>query len=280
MRTQSLFVLLILFLAGCDALNPVPPTMTPTRSFSAPTLAPSPTLRVQNSDELFGAANPGQNDLTAASLPNEANLPPALSGTREPGGGEVVQMVMSDGVILYGDLHSVPERGRVPGVLLLATDRLSWGILAEQIRGAGYTALAMELRDPLRADDIDIMLTSFSEQGLVDPARVAVIGGGVGADAALMGCSVNPLCDAVVLLSPLSRDTLLSVVTRYNPRPMMVVANRMDANSYPTSLALIQAATGRTEFVEVDNGQGTGMLQFQPELSETIIDWLRGQFSS
>jgi len=186
-------------------------------------------------------------------------------------------MVMEDGAILFGDVFVIPDRGRVPGVLLLAADRSSWANFPDQLMGAGFSVLVMESRNPPQSADLDIMLTSFSEQGAVDPARIAVIGGGSHADVALIGCSVNPLCDAVVLLSPLSRDTLLNVITQFNPRPMMIVTNRMDANSYPTSLALLQAATGSAEFVETDGGQGTGMLQFQSDLGFTIINWLREQ---
>lgn len=270
------FIILI-YLVACDSLVQPTSTLTPTRAISAPTLEVSPTVQVRSSDELFGDTTFGQNDLTAASLPNEANLPPILSGTQRADGSEVVQMVMEDGTILYGDVFFIPERGRVPGVLLLAADRTSWASFPDQLMGAGFTVLVMESRNPPQAADLDIMLTSFSEQGAVDPAQIAVIGGGTHADVALIGCSVNQLCDAVVLLSPLSRDTLLNVVTQYNPRPMMIVTNRMDANSYPTSLALLQAATGSTEFVETDGGQGTGMLQFQSDLGFTIINWLREQ---
>ena len=124
------------------------------------------------------------------------------------------------------------------------------------------------------------MLRALSEMGTVDPARIAVIGATLGADVGLVGCSLNELCDTIVLLSPQSRDTLLNVMITYNPRPLMLTASREDT-SYGVAQAIQNVARGEVLLQGYDNaGRGTELLSNEPNLTDTIITWLNRVFDS
>ena len=92
----------------------------------------------------------------------------------------------------------------MPGLLMLASDRTAWGDFPMKIHEAGYTVLAVNVRQDAPASDFTVMIQSLNT-GEADPARLAVMGADTGADAALKGCAGDLLCDAVVLLSPSAR---------------------------------------------------------------------------
>lgn len=275
-------ILILLVMTGCSGL-PQSATLTPTRHLSAPTLAPSPTTLIRNSDELYGDTQfggVGQNSLTAAGLPNNAAMPPLQSGTREPGGAETVQLVLNSGQILLGDLYEqiMPEN-RVPGILIIGRDRLSWGLLPAELFSGGYTVLVVEMPQDVQPSDLDVLLTSFSENGTVDPGRIAVIGAEDTADMALIGCAAYAICDAAVLLSPIEREHLINSLVDFNPRPLFVVAGQNDAQGYETSVALAADFAEGSQFVELASGRGTGLLALNSDLSQAIAQWLNTVFN-
>ena len=264
-----------LILTACDVLPQVP-TITPTRRFTDVTLAPSPEVLIQNSDELYGDdIRDGQSNPTAAALPVDAPLPPLQSGGISEAGARVVQIFMEDGSILTGDLYeSGSSDNRSVGILILAQEIVSWGSLPADLFNAGYTVLVLDLPDILRAEDMDVLLTSLSENGAVDPARIAVIGAEQSADMAILGCAIYEICDAVVMLSPQSRGAILNILPNFNPRPMFVAVALNDAESYATASSIATSFAEGSRFVEQSAGSGTGLLNLNSELSAMIIDWL------
>ena len=261
------YISFIILLSACNVLPAVSPP-TPTRNFSAPTIAPSPTVIIQNSDDLYGDTQiGGANNPQAASLPNSGALPPLTSGTRTADGADTVQLVLDNGEIVNGDLYA--QETRVPGILLLGANRRAWGLLPSEIFARGASVLVVEARQA-RPADLENLLTSFSEYPAVDPARIAVIGERSFADAALLGCAAYPICDALVLLSPQNPDTLLDVMPNYNPRPMLVVATA--DNVAAEGLAAVFA--DGSQRLQVASGDGTAMLATNANLSPQIADWL------
>jgi len=269
-------VLLLSLLVACDVL-PQQPTLTPTRDLSAPTLAPSPTVNILNSQELYGdSIADGQNNPTAAALPNTGALPPFAAGTHEPGGSATVQIVLQNGEIVVGDLYETSNAlHRSPGVLLIGRDRLAWGLLPAQLFAADFSVLVVDTPASPRPADFDVLLTSLSELGPVDPAHIAVVGAQDAADLSLLGCAITAICDAVVLLSPRSRDTLLNVLPNYNPRPMLVIAGQDDTASFQVALALAGTFGAGSQFIDYPSGSGTDLLSINPDLNTRIITWLQ-----
>jgi hypothetical protein len=279
--THALFVLMLMLTACGTSPQAEPPTAI--RNFSAPTLAPTDETIIRDSQELYGDTTPfggiGQNSVEAAGLPSGAALPPLSSGTREPGGAETVQLLLDSGAMLQGDLYEQLEAEHsAPGVLIIGRDRLAWGLLPAELFGAGFTVLVLELSQNLQVADLDALFASFTENQTVDPARIAVIGAEDTADLALLGCATYPICDAVVMLTPQGRDTLLNVLPNFNPRPLFVAAGQSDSDGYPVAVAIAAQFAEGSQFIEVAAGRGTGMLALNSDLSRTITTWLQGVF--
>lgn len=262
--------------AACDNENfqeEAPPTLRP---LSGPTLAASPTVVIRTSGDLYDAETPvlGVSNLTAAALPSRSGLPPIELGTRTPNGAELVQVALADGVIVNGEWY---QQGfeRLPAILLMSANRADWGALPAQLGQNGYTVLVVDVPTPSAAI-ADALLVSLGESGSVDPSRLAAGGIGSAADAALLGCVVNPACDAAILISPQARDTLLNVLPSYSPRPLLAVAGRDDASAYPVALALRQSGGDNVAFLDYERGAGADLLATYPTLTGEIAAWLGG----
>lgn len=274
LSTFALIPLTLIFLTACNILpEQIEPTAT--RRFSAPTLAPSPEVVIQNSDDIYGNVTDGQSNPTAASLPVDSALPPLQSGITSDSGAQPIQIFLADGSAITGDLYEQSaSETRVPGILIIGQDVTAWGSLPSELFNAGYTVLVIDLPELLRAEDMDVLLTSLSENGSVDPARLVAIGAEASADMALLGCAIYPICDAVVMLSPQSRGAILNVLPNFNPRPMFIAASLNDAESYATASSVATSFADGSRFVEQSTGSGTGLLTLNSELSNFIITWL------
>ncbi|MAU08753.1 MAG: hypothetical protein CL607_02935 [Anaerolineaceae bacterium] len=273
---------MLLVLVGCTPAGNAP-TPYATRTLSAPGIVASPTIDLQTSEELYGSesgytGNVGQSDLTAASLPSRGVLPPAAA-TLEGADDSVdaassVNITLVDGSLWHGDLYS-PLPGlqpdptvRVPGVLLVASDRVGWGLLPAQLQINGLAALVVDA--PANAIDLVTVLESLSEVGNVDPGRLALISADTSIPVSLAGCDLSGLCDAIVLLSPMDADTTL--VESLSAQPMWIAAANSDGQSYPVALSYMTIGSNVT-FTEYNTGQGTGLLTNEGVI-EDIVTWL------
>lgn len=267
----SLLIVLTLALTACDLPSRTTATLTPTRSLSAPPIQSSPSPEILSSDELYQNDEGvfiGQSNPTVAALPVDGDLPPVRVGDS----GNVVDVVLSDGSVLFGDLYQTGDERR-PGILMVGSDRASWGTLPLELQTAGFTVLVMETGLIPQAQHIETMLRTFINVGTVDPARIGVIGEAQGADIVMLACAVDELCDVIALLSPLSRDSLLNIIPSYGTRPILVASSNQDSEAYPTALMLSQTAQGDTRFIETNAGRGSGLLQFRPDLSSELVSW-------
>lgn len=272
--TFCLLPFTLLCLSACSAL-PQAPEPTATRNFSAPTLAPSPTVQIQNSDDIYGdTIVDGQSNPTAAALPVDAALPPRQSGILGESGAQTIEIVLQNGTIVTGDLYETIADNRVAGILIVGQATETWGSLPSSLAQAGYTVLVIDLPDNPQAEIMNVLLNSLSENGTVDPARIAAIGAEDSADMALFGCTIYEICDAVVMLSPQSRSAILNVLPNFNPRPLFIAASLNDAESYATAASVATSFADGSQFVEQSTGSGTGLLTLNSELGNVIINWL------
>jgi hypothetical protein len=283
MKIKHTFVFCLLIALLASACESVPPnTATPTWALSGIPIAPSATVNAALPTPI-----PGDNyfdgyriQATAAALaPGEALPPQELSTPSVDRPFQEVVLTGADGVMLFGDLYQVVGQ-RVPGVLLLARNRLDWGEFPLQLYQQGFTVLSVDVEPSADIRTFDILLQSLSN-GIADPSRLAVLGGNEAADLALIGCANTQLCKAVGLLSPRSRDTLLNMMLTYNPRPLLLVASREDVEGYATAEALQAAAQGDVLFQPFENaGNGAAMLQQRADLSGLVVAWLQQLFPS
>ncbi len=242
-----------------------------------PTIAPSPRPRILSSDELYPAADSaaGETSRSYASLPPGAVLPPAPSGESAFG----VRVVLDARTVLRGNLFQSGSQ-LAPGILILGADLGAWGSLPAQLAEAGNIVLALETTPTSQARQIEAMLQSLIAIPSVDAGSLGVLGAAEAADLALLGCAVNSLCDALALLSPLSRDTLLNMLPTYGARPLLLMASRADSAAFETALALRRSALGEAELLEAEAGRGAAMLQAQPALSRYIQEWFQQQLTN
>ncbi len=282
-RSVVLGVLAIIF-AACDNIAP---TLTPTRPISAPTLEASPTiLPLVPSEEPTRLLYVGQNDPTAAALPRDSELPPLAAGTVAPGEThQPIQITAPDGTQLSGDLYVSPTQDLSPGILMLNADNDAWLDLPLRLQNRGYTVLAMPLRPETSANtatalgDFQSMIQALAQ--VADPGHLGVVGGEIGADMALAGCAVEPLCDALVLLTPTNLDIAQNTIIRYNPRPIYLAVARDDSANFGIVEFLRGSARGEVGYDPVE-GQSRGalLLQSAPPLSDRLIEWLGDQLLS
>lgn len=273
---SSLLFASMLLLPGCrflraDTLAPAP---TATR---VPRRDPIPTIEVLDSEALYGqdSRSIGQTIPGLASFSAGAVLPPAPTGDSERG----VIVILDTNTFLGGELFR-PDGLRQPGVLLLGADVSGWTSLPARLSQNGFVVLALATQPLTQASDVETMLQSLIAVPGVDAGSIGVIGADFAADIAALSCAVNSLCDALALLSPRSRGTLLNVMPSYGDRPLWLAAGQDDSEALGTATALAEAASGEAQLLEVSAGRGVELLQIRPDLVDELASWMRRQLQA
>ena len=181
-------------------------------------------------------------------------------------------MLLDERTIIHGELYH--HSGQLePAILILGADISAWRMLPLQLSQAGFVVLVLQTGPLTPARQVETMLQSLIAIRGVDAGAIGLIGEARSADIAMLGCAVNTLCDALALLSPTSRDTLLNMIASIGERPLWLSASRSDAESHAAALALSQAAQGQVRFVEVDHGRGADLLSAEPDLADQLAVW-------
>ena len=167
-----------------------------------------------------------------------------------------------------------------PGILLLASELAGWGALPSTLSQRGFAVLVVQSEPLTPARQVEAILQSFIAAPGVDAGSIGVVGADQAADIAALGCAVNSLCDALALLSPRSRDTLLNMLPSYGDRPLWLAAGQDDVESFTAASALAQEATGEARLFEASAGRGLALLQLQPNLADELVSWLQRQLQS
>lgn len=267
-----LTILLSMIVVACDRL-PQAASPTATRAFSAPTIVPSPTIILRNSDQLYGTIHDGQSMPDIASLPVNAAVPP-LTTSLEEDGAQTVQMTLTSGETINALLYPHPNEGRSTGILLIGSAGQLWANLPSALAAAGYNALLIELPDNSPVDWVNTLLEAYREDTHVDPARMLIIGAEAHSDLALAACVSDLICDGVILFSPQNRQTMLGFAPELAERPMLLVANRNETASQQLSTALVAQAPDSISLIETEIGNGTNMIALNSDLNSRIIAWL------
>ena len=260
---------LALILAGCDAVWPVPAeSIAP--ATDAPTSLPTPTALAQRPEALYtdDRLHSGKTSLNFASLPAGAVLPPAPDGASE----RAVTVLLDERTVLRGELYR-QGTGPRPAILMLGADLSAWGELPLQLSEAGFVVLALQTDALTPARLVGAMIQSLIANSGVNAGAIGLIGEAHAADLAMLGCAVNTLCDALALLSPQSRATLLNMTSSFGERPLLLAASASDSESHAAALALSQATSGRARLAIVEAGRGAAILNANPELIEQLTEF-------
>ncbi|MCA0457616.1 MAG: hypothetical protein LCI00_26860 [Chloroflexi bacterium] len=263
--------------AACDTILP-PPTLTPTIEISGPTIEASATLDLRQPTNVSFDAVVETSNPTVAALAPDSVVPPVVVGTPPANSlGAPVIVTAQDGTLLNGTFYQQADGIRRPGVLMIGPDINAWGDLPVRIFNANFTVLVMPLRQENAQADFTVMLQALTS-GDADPARLAVIGAAEGADATLIGCSSDQLCDTAILLSPSTNPIIEQAMGAFSPRPILLVASQDDAVSSP-AVQVLQGLNRGEVLVQpfASAGRGTEILANRPDLIDLMVAWLQRQ---
>jgi len=253
---------------------------------------------------LAGCSNPSATPITPASTPTVVapaatpDLPaaqPEIAPTQDDASRELpssqnVEIPGAEGLTLIGVFYPSPSVP-APGVLLLhmyAGSRSDWQEFARSLQGAGFAALAIDLRGHgdtggiedwvLAREDVAAACAWLGAHQGVDGNRLGLVGASIGANLALVQGAREPSVDAIALLSPgfdYFRVQIQGLIEEYGDRPSLLVASEEDAYSAETVRVLSTTAPGEAELLMLTSaGHGTAMLEGDPELAGRLIAFL------
>ncbi|MDX1436144.1 MAG: alpha/beta fold hydrolase, partial [Anaerolineales bacterium] len=290
-------LLLAFLLAGC--LGTTSPTPLPTAV--PPTDTPSTLPEPDPTDAPTEASEPTAEPTVAPTTPPEPTAEPtATDGAPYPagGGGDApypapgpVSFSGKNNLTIFGTLYLPADAPKPwPGVLLLhmlGGGKGEWEEPATRLAEAGYAVLAIDMRGHGETND-NINWTDAGTDhqqainylaglGDVDPDRIGIMGGSIGANMALRAGATREGIRTVVLLSPgldYAGVTTESALSTYGDRPIMIVASSEDTYAAESSETLADQAQGEVNLVMYDGaGHGTRMFPREEGLITSIIEW-------
>lgn len=210
--------------------------------------------------------------------------------------GTDVEIDAADGAVLRGTLYFPLEMPgeSAPAVLLMHQNngrRGDWLPLISALNAAGYAALAVDLRgfgetggtrDFTKAQqDTQDWLFYLQNAQDIDAARTATIGASVGANLALVGCSVNEACLTAVALSPglnfFNVEPEPELVSGgLSEKSALLIVSQRDSQSATGVKQMAASATGEVAMRVYSGGlHGTGLFMTQTDsLLPLIVNWL------
>lgn len=203
---------------------------------------------------------------------------------------EVVTTEASDGLTLVGEFYAA--RDYAPTVMLLhmlGSRRSAWQPLIPSLTDAGYNVLAVDLRGhgetggardwALAERDIQTWIDWLMAQPTSADAPIALVGGSIGANLALVGCAADERCTTVIALSPgldYGGITPEFAIEGLEDRPVLLVASQDDTTSSETVKLFTGIAQGELGVqLYSGNAHGTALLTVpEPLVIDLIADWL------
>ena len=219
-----------------------------------------------------------------------AGAPACGGGGTQPAPDTLRQVTVAfhgtDGVDGEGTFVPAARPGRAPVVVLVHEYRGGpelWRPLLSELRGAGLASFRFGLRkigeldEAIDARDVRGALRALRQRPDVDPARVAVVGAGVGASTAawVIGMSPEPSVRAAVGLSPVDGAELLHAARegRFRPHDLLVIADREELQG-GQFVARGPGGSGVTLRTASSTGHGTALLR-DSAVRRSVVDWLR-----
>lgn len=210
-------------------------------------------------------------------------------------------LLASDGAELAADYY--PVAGSTRGVMLLhmmPSTRTSWGVFAERLAKAGFSAVAIDLRghgESVGGPDGYRSFTDAEHQASINDVTAGVnflrargveeivcIGASIGANLALWYCADHPEVAGAVLLSPgLNYRGIKAVplARRLQTRQKIYVVAAWDdglgsGNAAIMAQEIFDACAARKKIILFDEGgHGTDLFAQHPELIRTLLEWLK-----
>jgi alpha-beta hydrolase superfamily lysophospholipase len=196
-----------------------------------------------------------------------------------------------DGVAIAGTWYEPASRSG-PAVILvpmLHRSRHDFDTLALQLASAGIGALTFDLRghgesqgtlgEDLGQLAADVRAARRFLMGRGDvTGRVGLAGASRGANLAAIVAAADPTIASLALLSP-TLDyrgvRIEAAMKKYGSRPVLMVASGEDGYASRSVRDLSKAERGREVLLLSGAGHGTVMLEREPSLMGSLVDWFR-----
>lgn len=207
--------------------------------------------------------------------------------------GRSVTFASLDGTSLAGEFYEASSRP-APAVVLvhmLTRSKADWGSLPDRLQEAGITALTFDLRGhggssgsaqalPAMVQDVRAAVQWLATRPGVLPASIGLVGASLGASLSLLATVELPSVRAIGLLSP-SLDyrglrTDVGLVKRVGGRSMWFAASADDPLALRTLRDFAAENSGpRDQVISTTAAHGTVLLERDPEVGRSLVDWLR-----
>ena len=215
-----------------------------------------------------------------------------LLGQSSEVAAQVVQLRASDGTPIAATLYPAAG-GPAPAVVLvhmLTRTRDDWRGFAIKLQAAGATCLAIDLRghggsggaaapSAAMALDVQAAVMWLAARSDIRTSAIGLVGASFGATAALLAAGELPVVKAVALVSPAAdyRGVRLDPgLRKYGTRPLLLVASTEDPYALRTVRALTEEAPpARQVRLSAVHAHGSHLIERDPEVSASLVDWLR-----
>jgi alpha-beta hydrolase superfamily lysophospholipase len=206
--------------------------------------------------------------------------------------GRAVTFPSLDGTTLAGEFYEASARP-APAVVLvhmLTRTKADWGGLPDRLQEAGITALTFDLRGhggssgaqalPEMVQDVRAAVQWLAARPGVRPGSIGLVGASLGASLSLLAAVELPAVRAIGLLSP-SLDyrglrTDVGLVKRVGARSMWITASAEDPLALRTLRDFAAENSGpREQLISSTAAHGTVLLERDPEVGRSLVDWLR-----
>jgi acetyl esterase/lipase len=204
-----------------------------------------------------------------------------------------IEIQAADGVTLVGDLYNAELNVQTPAVLLMHMyngQRGDWRSLIPALTAQGFRVVNVDLRGhgdssgkrdwQAAVTDVQAWLDWMHSQPSIVPEKIAIVGGSVGANLALVGCANDTDCVTAVALSPgldyFGITTSEAVEPGLRQRSALILASRGDNPSGKDVVELLARGRGDLDVhLYAGSRHGTNLL-LNPSVPGEIVAWLNG----
>lgn len=212
-----------------------------------------------------------------------------------------VEVSAADGLTLVGDWYAVALDAEIlkPGVILMhmyGSSRSAWEPLVPALVEAGYNVLNVDLRGhgetggdedwEAAVGDVQTWADWLRQQSGVNSESLAMIGGSIGSNLALIGCANEPACLTAIALSPgLDYYGVMpenALVEGLRQRSALIFSAHGDLPSGNDVKQMVASAKGEVSLMLFTGStHGTSMLtspKLRKKVIPAILQWL-GQYA-
>jgi alpha-beta hydrolase superfamily lysophospholipase len=207
-----------------------------------------------------------------------------------------VGLVPKDSVYLSARYYPAPGKVASRGVVLMHqynSSQNAWNDFAAELQDRGFAVMTFDWPGhgdssgdlaSLTEQDYEAFPTYAAEaieylRDINADMEIAVVGGGLGANAAMQLADQDGSVAAVLMVSPQNnyRGIKINGINKKFTRPVFYLVSRADTVSLTATESLYKNSPSTQKelrIAEEANGRGTKLLRHAPKIRSAMIDWL------